>query len=302
MPNQLVEELVPTRFSQTQSKESISSEKPGSLVRIYPNQGIGKLVSLCADGTLVGRDLQAQLSIEDDSVSRRHAIIQHIEGADSVQDLESTNGTWVNDQRVTVRVLIQGDRVRFGNQIFTYLSASSLEAQYHESVYKMMTTDGLTQVYNKRYLLETLERELSRAARRRSPLCVLMMDLDKFKSINDTWGHLAGDAVLTEFSRRVGSVLQGDEVLARFGGEEFSLLVPDTSLEEATQIAENVRAAVASSPVTFEDTKIPITVSIGVAQFSADLPPSSSSLLEEADRMLYLAKTSGRNQVQSRRS
>jgi diguanylate cyclase (GGDEF)-like protein len=251
---------------------------------------------------LVGRDPLAQLSIEDESVSRRHALIESTPEGDNVQDLESTNGIWVNEQRVLAKRLEPGDRVRFGNQIFTYLSASSIEAQYHESVYKMMTTDGLTQVHNKRFLLESLERELVRVRRRRSPLCVLMMDIDHFKSVNDRYGHLAGDAVLVEFSRRVASVLEGDELLARYGGEEFTLVMADTVSEEAVQIAEKIRAAVSNGPVCFDGDQIALTVSIGVAQFPAEADCDASALLESADQMLYLAKSSGRNQVQCRRS
>ncbi len=299
MSVQVLEELLPTRFSQAPKTEPDSS---GCLVRIYPSQGLGQLVTLTGGHVLVGRDPLAQLSIEDESVSRRHALIESTSEGDIVQDLESTNGTWVNEQRVLAKRLEPGDRVRFGNQIFTYLSASSIEAQYHESVYKMMTTDGLTQVHNKRFLLETLERELVRVRRRQSPMCVLMMDIDHFKSVNDRYGHLAGDAVLVEFSRRVASVLEGDELLARYGGEEFTLVMADTTPEEAVQTAEKIRAAVSNGPVCFDGDQISLTVSIGVAEFPADTVCDATALLESADQMLYLAKTSGRNQVQYRRS
>ncbi len=153
-----------------------------------------------------------------------------------------------------------------------------------------MTTDGLTCVYNKRFLQEALERELSRVRRRKSQLSVLMMDLDKFKTINDTHGHLAGDAVLVEFTQRATSCLAGDEILARFEGEEFALVVPDASVAEATQLAESIRMAVRSQPVCFEGTQIPITVSIGVAEFPGDESSTANTLLESADQMLYLKK------------
>jgi diguanylate cyclase (GGDEF)-like protein len=299
MTPQKLEELLPTRFSAgIRNLPGHSTNAPGCLVRIYPTEGLGQLFRL-QDGRLsVGRDPFADLCIEEESVSRRHAFIEHINGVDTVQDLESTNGTWINDMRVLARNLAPGDRLRFGSQIFTYLSASSLEAQYHESVFKIMTTDGLTRTYNKRFLLESLDRELLRCRRRGLKLSVLMMDIDHFKKVNDTWGHLAGDTVLTEFASRAGSVLQGDEVLARYGGEEFALVVPDADLEEAAQIAENIRQVILNAPVLFDGEQIPITVSIGVAEFSADAAINSIGLLDSADRMLYLAKSSGRNQVQ----
>lgn len=299
MSLQNLEELLPTRFSAgTRNLPGQSTNAPGCLVRIYPTEGLGQLFRLQDGRISVGRDPSADLCIEEESASRRHAFIEHINGVDTVQDLESTNGTWVNDLRVLAKNLSPGDRLRFGSQIFTYLSASSLEAQYHESVFKIMTTDGLTRTYNKRFLLESLDRELLRCRRRGLKLSVLMMDIDHFKKVNDTWGHLAGDTILTEFASRAGSVLQGDEVLARYGGEEFALVVPDADLEEAVQIAENIRQVVSNAPVSFDGEQIPITVSIGVAEFAADSTIDSIGLLDSADRMLYLAKSSGRNQVQ----
>ena len=295
-------EQIPTRFSMGAAGGRTCDSRPGSLVRIYPAEGLGQLISLSVGSVLVGRDPAAQLSIDDDSVSRRHALLEHMRGVDVVQDLGSTNGTWVNEQKISVWTLEAGDRLRFGKQIFTYLSGSSLEAQYHESVYRMMTTDGLTQAHNRRFLLDALEREVSRARRRQSSVSVLMMDIDRFKAVNDTWGHLAGDAVLVEFVKRAGSILQGGETLARFGGEEFALLLPDTSLSEAAQIAENIRAAVSLAPVRFEAQEIPLTVSIGVAELTACRVTTVSALLEAADQMLYLAKSSGRNQVKFSRS
>ena len=295
-------EQIPTRFSMGAAGGRTCDSRPGSLVRIYPAEGLGQLISLSDGSVLVGRDPAAQLSIDDDSVSRRHALLEHMRGVDVVQDLGSTDGTWVNEQKISVWTLEAGDRLRFGKQIFTYLSGSSLEAQYHESVYRMMTTDGLTQAHNRRFLLDALEREVSRARRRQSSVSVLMMDIDRFKAVNDTWGHLAGDAVLVEFVKRAGSILQGGETLARFGGEEFALLLPDTSLSEAAQIAENIRAAVSLAPVRFEAQEIPLTVSIGVAELTACRVTTVSALLEAADQMLYLAKSSGRNQVKFSRS
>lgn len=299
MTNQNIAELLPTRFSAgTRVRPNESKNAPGCLVRIYPTEGLGQLFQLKDDRVSVGRDSSADLCIEEESVSRRHAFIEHLNGVDIVQDLESTNGTWVNDERILAKNLVPGDRLRFGSQIFTYLSASSLEAQYHESVFRIMTTDGLTQTYNKRFLLESLDREMVRSRRRGLKMSVLMMDIDHFKRVNDTSGHLAGDTVLAEFASRASSVLQGDEILARYGGEEFALVVPDADLEEAVQIAETIRLNVSKVPVSFDGEQITITVSIGVAEFDADSAVDGIGLLDSADRMLYLAKSSGRNQVQ----
>ncbi len=298
---QQFEEMLPTRFSLPALPDS-NSHSRGCLVRIYPIEGVGKLISLDGSELIVGRDSAVSMQLNDDSVSRRHAKIESLPDGDFVTDLGSTNGTWVNDRRVTVVQLRAGDRVRFGNQIFDYLSASSLEAQYHESVYRIMTTDGLTQAHNRRFFVEALDREIMRARRRGTSLSVMMMDIDHFKLINDTWGHLAGDSVLTEFVRRVSGILHGDELLARVGGEEFGLMVPDASAPEAAQLAETIRLSLAGTPVMTETSGIPVTVSIGVAEYSISVTDTVSNLIQEADRHLYVAKNAGRNQVSFSRS
>jgi diguanylate cyclase (GGDEF)-like protein len=256
-------------------------------------------MELTSETFSIGRDLESSLTIEDDSVSRRHAVIHWDGQVHSLLDLGSKNGSFVNEIRIDQQALASGDRVRFGKQIFKYLKSEEIEAQYHEVVFKLMTTDGLTQVYNKRYFLETLDRELLLSSRSRSTPCVLLMDLDHFKSVNDTYGHLAGDAVLTEFCRRATSQLQSGQLLARFGGEEFAVLCTHGSLADAIETAENIRRATCAAPVSFEGCSIPISVSIGVATVVEDSAISSNELLEGADRLLYLAKTSGRNQVKA---
>jgi diguanylate cyclase (GGDEF)-like protein len=268
------------------------------LVQIYPIQGPEHPVELGKRSILVGRDLSCDLTLADDSVSRRHAIIEPQGTTHLVSDLGSTNGTFINDEALTSPHLLQeGDRVRFGNQIFKYVSADKIEAQYHEIVFKLMTTDGLTSVYNKRYLLETLDREFEQAKRSKSPLAVLMMDLDKFKSINDTHGHLAGDQVLIEFARRAKETVRATDLLARYGGEEFAVLMADTTLADAHLVAERIREVVAAEPVVFENKIIPITVSIGLAIYTGESDTDPDDLLQRADEWLYQAKQSGRNRV-----
>lgn len=295
-------ETLATRFSHSVGKAhgGGNASAPCMLVRIYPVAGVEEPIELTAEPQLVGRDVLCSLQLNDDSVSRRHAILERVDDKCLVADLNSTNGTYVNEQRITgSHALAAGDRVRFGNQIFKFLSADGIEAQYHEVVFKMMTTDGLTGAYNKRYFLETLERELQQSRRSVSPLCVMMLDLDKFKAVNDTHGHLAGDAVLVEFARRAQGVLRSGELLARYGGEEFIMLLTRTSLEEAVQVAERVRQAISAAPVSFANKSIPVTVSIGVSCFNGRLHTSATQLLAQADELLYEAKRKGRNRVQS---
>lgn len=290
--------MLSTRFSASIAETPVVSTSSAMLVRIYPQAGIGEPIELDARSLLVGRE-NCSLILTDDSVSRRHASIDWENGHHIVADLGSTNGTFVNESRIARRVLEVGDRVRFGKQIFKYLTAQDIESQYHEVVYKIMTTDGLTQVYNKRYFIETLEREVDCSHRAGTPLAVMLMDLDKFKSVNDAFGHLAGDAVLAEFAKRAKAITRSGEVFARYGGEEFAMLCSRTTGKAAAETAERIRAVTAASPVIFESHAIPMTVSVGIAVTQPGNWMTAHELLADADQCLYVAKESGRNQVRT---
>jgi diguanylate cyclase (GGDEF)-like protein len=146
-------------------------------------------------------------------------------------------------------------------------------------------------------MFEALELDLNRSVRYQHHLSVLMMDLDHFKKVNDQYGHAAGDSILREFAERVSHGLRSTDALCRYGGEEFSAVLPETPACQAATVAENIRQLVLSLPFTHEDQKIPMTVSIGVATFVPGEQPSAAALLDRADKALYDAKNSGRNRV-----
>jgi len=268
------------------------------LVRLHPVTEPDRPIALGDEPCLVGREPECRPQLLHPSVSRRHARIAFDGVTHVIADLGSTNGTYVNDRRLTEpHSLAAGDRIRFGDQIFKYLAGDDVEARYHEVVLKLATTDALTGTFNKRFFLDLFERELRRSLRDGSPLSVMMLDLDRFKSINDRFGHRAGDAALVEFARRAREIVRGGELLARYGGEEFALLLPQTPLDRAVAIAERIRRAVAAEPVSFETASIPLTVSIGVAGYDGRTVCDIEGLLSLADRLLYDAKNGGRNQV-----
>jgi diguanylate cyclase (GGDEF)-like protein len=159
----------------------------------------------------------------------------------------------------------------------------------------MTIIDGLTQAYNKRYFVENLEKEIPRCTRHQRPLSLLMMDIDHFKKINDEHGHLTGDYVLREMARRVRSRVRKEEVFARYGGEEFALTLPETSREQATKVAEDLRRLVCAEPFDFEGDRIPVTVSLGVGTTVNEI--ACEAFIKMADENLYKAKRSGRNRV-----
>ncbi len=167
------------------------------LVAFYGGN-IGKRFFLAHAEIIIGRSDSANIQVDQDSVSRQHAKITARSGRTWLHDLDSTNGTFVNDQAVADYELQDGDLIRIGQTIFKYLSGSNIESKYHEEIYRLTTIDGLTQAFNRRYLLESLERELHRVARYGHQLALTMCDIDHFKRINDTHGHLAGVYVLRE--------------------------------------------------------------------------------------------------------
>jgi two-component system, cell cycle response regulator len=267
------------------------------LVLIYPaGQNMGRKYELKGKMITLGRDQGNDIVVSSDSVSRRHARLSMEGNRRLLTDLESTNGSYVNDQPIMSQVLKNGDQVKIGDTIFKYLVGSDIEASYHEEIYKMTIIDGLTQVFNKRYFLEALGREMARAQRYSRPLSILMFDIDHFKRVNDTYGHLAGDYVLQSLARVISTRARREEIFARYGGEEFVILLPETQKEGAMELAEQLRKRVASHLFVFEGEEIPVTVSIGVSTIVNENVPENE-FVRRADEKLYLAKSEGRNCV-----
>jgi two-component system, cell cycle response regulator len=274
-------------------------DQTGYLVRLYPVDVGEGIITLPSSRITIGRDAECGVVLDDPDVSRKHASIEIEGGRYVVRDLGSTNGTAVNDRRVKEQPLTSGDRVRVGKTIFKFLRGYDVEKQYYETIYSMMITDALTGVPNKRFFQEALDREFARSRRHHRPLSLGVLDLDHFKKVNDTYGHLGGDVVLREVCTRVRKVIRKDEVFARWGGEEFVMLLPESTLAQATQFAERIRQIIAAEPVRLETLSIPVTVSIGLAHTNGSTPATPELLVAQADAKLYDAKKSGRNRVQS---
>jgi two-component system cell cycle response regulator len=217
-----------------------------------------------------------------------------------IEDLGSTNGTYVNDEKLAKDrcALKDGDQIRVGRSILKFMTGTNLEANYHEEIYRLMTVDALTQVYNKRYFGEALEREYNRAHRYKRELSLVLLDVDHFKVINDTNGHLAGDAILRQVAAEVKPRLREQDIFARVGGEEFAMLLPEIGRDGAMITGEKVRRIIEGATFVFEKISAKITVSVGVT--SLDLRSREpNSLYERADAALYEAKAKGRNCVQA---
>lgn len=289
-----------TKVTQLQSPpKSAEGQRNDCLVVIYTKEAtlLGKRFVLESSPTRIGRGADNHILLDGDSVSRRHAHLERRNDAWSLVDDGSTNGTYLNDELLTrSSVLANGDRIKIGSTIFKFLSGTDVESQYHEEIYRMTIVDGLTQVHNKRYLFDALEREVVRARRHGRDLGLLMFDIDHFKQVNDAYGHLAGDAVLKDLVSVVKERIRRDEILARYGGEEFAIILPETQLEGALALAESIRMRVAQARFSFQGQVIPISISIGIAILD-ERDRNAADLIQRADEQLYQAKRGGRNRV-----
>jgi two-component system, cell cycle response regulator len=268
-------------------------------VVILYGPSLGKRFPIAQAETILGRSADATIPLDAESVSRRHARILMTAAGYLLEDLGSTNGSFVNDRRIDQAPLQDGDLLRVGGVILKFFVGSNLEASYHEEIYRLTILDGLTGVHNKRYFLEFLGREVSRCHRHQSNVALVLFDIDHFKQVNDRHGHLGGDAVLKELSARLRPRIRREDLLARYGGEEFACVLPDTTRDGVAIFAEALRILVERHPVAYGTELIPVTISLGLAVAVVEEPRSYDpvELIRRADEKLYQAKRGGRNRV-----
>ena len=268
------------------------------LVAIYgPN--LGRRWSLDLDEMILGRESSCAISIPIDTVSRRHCRLRQRGGAVFLTDLGSTNGTALNDEPLPPNeefALRSGDRIRAGSAILKFLRGGDVESLYHEEIYRTMIADGLTGVHNRRFFTEFLEREMARCVRHTRPLSLVFFDLDEFKLVNDGFGHLSGDEVLREVANLASEQVRREDCFARFGGDEFAVVLTETDLPAAREFAERLRQRIEANEFRVGSETIPVTVSVGVATMSSD-QRAPAAFLAAADARLYEAKEAGRNRV-----
>jgi two-component system, cell cycle response regulator len=269
----------------------LSGPQFGDLVELEPGQEVS-----------IGRKAGAAVFIHDEGVSRRHASL--VAGGDHavLRDLGSQNGTWVDGRRVEEHRLADGQRFQLGaHTTLKFVCCDEMEADYQRRLAQGALLEPLTGLYNRRYFMERLASELAAAQRHGRALSLLLLDVDHFKRVNDQLGHAAGDEALRLLSRVLSGAVRKEDVLARFGGEEFVVLARETTLSGAHALGERMRRAVERSRFSFDGTEVALTVSVGVT-VSAGLTAfergrTEGELLEVADRALYRAKEHGRNAV-----
>lgn len=267
------------------------------LVRVQ-GESIGSVVPIDADEFVIGRHHTCSLQLSDGSVSRRHARIIWSEGRHLVEDLGSANGTYVGTARIHEHWLNDGDVVQFGSTIaYRYSVTDSQQVAMLQYLYDASVTDALTGAYNREYFDVRLASEFAYARRHSSHLTLLMMDVDHFKKVNDTYGHPIGDTALVKLVESVRIGLRLEDVFCRYGGEEFAVILRGTDLEAGACVAERIRAAVGQIQLMSGEHRVPITVSIGCASLTCCRDLTTEELVQIADRRLYAAKRAGRNRV-----
>jgi diguanylate cyclase (GGDEF)-like protein len=285
-----------------EDKEKVFADKTkesnACLVIIHGSQ-LGKKYNIETEEMFIGRGETVDLRINEENVSRKHARISRKNDKVQIEDLDSTNGTYVNTKKTKSTQLKDGDLILIGNTILKFISQDNIENAYHEVIYRLATLDGLTQVYNKKFLLECLYNEFSRSKRYRRDLAFLMFDIDHFKLVNDIHGHQAGDYILKKLASLVTRNLRKEDIIGRYGGEEFGIILPETDEAKAGQIAEKLRKLIEEVEFVHNEKTIPVTISIGVTSLApmSTLYKNYNDMIEHADQALYTAKRKGRNRV-----
>ncbi len=264
-------------------------------------------VPLEREEVILGRALGADFRLNDFKVSRQHASITTIYEAEKgetkylLTDLDSKNGTFINGEKIDREWLHNGDKIGLGELLLRFELLDEVDREYHRQIRRLVTHDDLTGLHSSRSFFSELRRETARSAAEKRPFCVLMLDVDHFKNVNDTYGHLTGSHTLEEIGGCITKNLRTGDVAARFGGEEFAAFLLDAELTQGLVAAERIRQSIEEAPFSVvrqgkrTDTH-QVTISIGVASFPTD-SKDPIELVEMADSALYRAKRAGRNRV-----
>jgi len=270
-----------------------------SLVILQGND-MGKHFTIRRKDLVIGRTSMADIMVKDKRISRSHAKIEVVFLPDKgnryrLVDLDSTNHVYVNGKQICEHLLENGDKIQVGDSILKFELQDLVDTKFHADIQRKIEYDALTALLTYESFKAALGWELANAGKKRS-LSLLMMDLDDFKKVNDTYGHLTGSFILQEIGRIIRESIRQFDVAARYGGEEFTVYLPDTNRRKSHRLAERLRKMIAESTFEYDNNKVNITISIGISGF-----PQNGTSIEElvgtADSMLYKAKRDGKNRV-----
>jgi diguanylate cyclase (GGDEF)-like protein len=290
----------------SQIRASTKQQTGGSPCLVqYNGAGTGKRFLIDKEKLSLGRAVTADIMVADASVSRTHAHIFNIESGVFIEDGGSANGTYINDKKIEERYKLNDqDMIRLGTMLLKFFSSDNVDGFIQDKIYQLATIDAGTGIFNKQYLLDTLESEFRKSKTANLNLSLLVFDLDHFKKVNDTYGHNAGDQVLRDIAKLIKGCIRKEDILARFGGEEFVVILPNTSSEHGVKVGEHILNKTRSflHPIDYSENgqakhvEHTQTVSIGIAGIDANMT-TPKQLLEIADQKLYESKRNGRNRL-----
>jgi diguanylate cyclase (GGDEF)-like protein len=269
---------------------------PSAYLLVIAGPSFGEMHKLKNDRSVLGRDDSAEVRLLDDGISRSHAAVERDGGKFVLLDLASTNGTFCNGARITRCDLTDGDKVAVGaSTILKFTFQDQADERYQKQLFESALRDGLTATFNRRYFTDRLRTEMRFAERHDKSLALLFVDIDHFKKINDSYGHQAGDHVLAAVAREMIATIRAEDVLSRYGGEEFAIICREIEPEGAQALGERLRVAVSRKRFEHGGKVIPVTISVGVAAVRG--PRDAQPLIAAADAAMYEAKRTGRDRV-----
>jgi diguanylate cyclase (GGDEF)-like protein len=276
--------------------------KNNAYLIVVSGTSVGKMFKLQGPEMVIGRSSDADIQLTDEGISRRHAKVNiRADGTVQLIDLGSTNGTFYNGNRIDVQPLRDGDKMQIGSTtILKFSYQDNLDEAYQKNLYESATRDMMTRVYNKKFFLDTFKKDFSYCLRHRVPLTFVILDVDLFKKVNDTYGHAAGDYVLTRLAGKIQETIRTEDLFARYGGEEFVLLLRECPEDKGFILCERIRRLIEATDFVFESKKIPVTISLGLSTLADAEYPGHEEMMAAADKFLYRAKQGGRNRVEAK--
>ena len=256
---------------------------------------------------ILGREIGADVRVNDAKVARRHAMIESVVDAATgetsymLKDFGTRSWTLLNGERITTEALQNGDKITVGDQILRFDLLDEIDREYQHLIHRLISHDDLTGLLSSRSFFSELRREAERSKLINRPFCVLMMDIDHFKNVNDTYGHLTGSKTLEEIGDSIIKCLRSGDAAARFGGEEFAAFLLDAEIGQAMVAGERIRKEIEQREFSVVRQGNPsqthsVTISVGISAFPDD-STDPIELVEMADSALYRAKREGRNRV-----
>ncbi len=270
---------------------------------IYIGHDSGRRHKLHRGTMTIGRSSQADITIEDDRISRIHCIIEWMGDTIRIDDQGSTNGIYVDSQAVNNAILSNGVPIQLGHSIMKIEYKTEAEIQSEENLLYKASFDSLTGIFNRHHFIKLACMEIAYASRHKLPVGIIMIDIDDFKQVNDQYGHLIGDSVLSQFSNIVIENKRTEDLFARYGGEEFIIMPRGKVNKELMYIqCERIRKAIEAYNFRIDETSVQISASIGFyikKVESVDIEAVLQDMIRKADEALYLAKDQGKNRTES---